>query len=139
MIAIKTQSHWIIIHCFFKSFKFSKCESSIVIEISFIWLKFNCLCETLNRLFVISFTVIWNSSVVICIWVFIVKFYGCWIVKNCFVKFPKFIICEPSIEKSFEMYRQYLQRLWIQTNSLLIFPIFTCLESFSMEFLSLGF
>lgn len=103
-----------------------------MIKISFWWINLDCNRKIINSFFVITFSIKWNTSIIIRIRILWIDFYRTRIILNRLVKHIDFVMGESSIEQRFEMVREILQTQRIELNGSVKVISLSGLESLSM-------
>lgn len=111
MARVKLDCLRVIVNGRFKVALFAVCETSVVKEVRFGWLKDDCLRKAFNCLLVVSPSVQRNAFVVIGEGVLRLNTDRSGVVLNGEIKLAQLIVGEPSIKQCFEVRRHYRKRL----------------------------
>ena len=103
MTRLQTKRWWVILNRLFEHLLLSISKSTIVEEISLGRVKPNCSCEVFNCLFVLAFSIIRYSSVIISIWILWINLDCQGIILDGSIEVVDFVMRESTIEKRFEV------------------------------------
>lgn len=113
MLWIYYNSLLVVFNSSIKLFLLSVSKTSVVIEISFIWLNIYSLTKAFYCVVIVSFSIKTYTFIIICISIVRINFYGPRIIFNSFIKLTNFVISKPTIKQCFKMIWHYFQGLCV--------------------------
>ena len=137
MIWIPLNSILIVFDSHVKVSFLTKRKASVVIKVSFIRLYGDSFWKAFNGFIIIPLPVKRYPLIVIGVGIVGVDQNSLWVVLYSFFKLTNFIVGKPTVEKSFEVVRHYLQGIAVVFNGCLVVSSLTSFVALSMKLLRL--